>query len=71
MEVNKNKNKHYNPYDRKTIITIAMFIFTCVSLPGSVKCDMGDTIASLVLFMIITIFVCAGIGWWSRRAEMK
>ncbi len=71
MEQKVKKNKHYNPYDRKTIIMLAMFIFTCVSLPGSVKCDMGDTIASILLFMIITIFVCAGIGWWSRRSEMK
>jgi len=64
-------NKYYNHYDKKTLLMISMFIFTCVSLPGSVKCDMGDTIASLVLFMIIGVFVLAGIGWWSRRAETK
>ena len=47
-----------------------MLLFTIViSLPGSVKCDMGDTVASLILFMIISIFICAGIGWWSRRQE--
>jgi hypothetical protein len=40
-----------------------------ISLPGTVKCDMGDTVASLILFMIISIFICAGIGWWSRRQE--
>lgn len=71
MEVKAKAKIRYNPYDRKTIIMLAMFVFTCVSMPGSVKCDMGDAIASMVLFMIITIFVCAGIGWWSRRAEMK
>ena len=71
MEASTKNRKHYNPYDRKTIIMIFMFIFTCVALPGNVKCDMGDAIASMVLFMIITIFVCAGIGWWSRRSESK
>jgi len=71
MEVKVKSKNHYNAYDKKTIIMLAMFVFTCISLPGSVKCDMGDTIASMVLFMIITIFVCAGIGWWSRRAEIK
>jgi hypothetical protein len=40
-----------------------------LTLPGSVKCDMGDSIASLILFFIISIFICAGIGWWSRRQE--
>ncbi len=47
-----------------------ILLFTLVlSLPGSVKCDMGDIIASLILFLIISVFVCAGIGWWSRRQE--
>lgn len=66
-----NKRVYYKPYDRKTLLIIAMFVITCISLPGNVKCDMGDTIASMLLFMIITIFVCAGIGWWSRRQEGK
>ena len=71
MESKISINKYYTTYDRKTILIYGMFIFTIVSLPGNVKCDMGETIASLFLFIIITIFLFAGIGWWSRRQENK
>ena len=71
MEPKKNVNKYYSAIDRKTILMYGMFIFTLISLPGNVKCDMGDTLASLFLFMIITVFIFAGIGWWSRRQENK
>ena len=71
MEPQKKVNKYYSAIDRKTILMYGMFIFTLTSLPGSVKCDMGDTLASLFLFMIITVFIFAGIGWWSRRQENK
>jgi hypothetical protein len=59
----------YNKFDKKTILTILIVLITCISLPSKVKCDMGDTTASLILFIIISVFVCAGIGWWSRRGE--
>lgn len=71
MEASTKTRKYYNPYDRKTIIIFGMFIFTLISLPTNVKCDMTDNIASLLLFMLISIFICAGIGWWSRRSENK
>lgn len=59
----------YNQFDKKKILTILMFLIIIISLPGNVKCDMGDTISSLVLFIILSVFVCAGIGWWSRRGN--
>jgi hypothetical protein len=71
METQKQVNKHYTIYDRKTILMYLMFIFTIISLPGNVKCQMGETIASLFLFIIITIFIFAAIGFWSRRQENK
>ena len=59
----------YNQFNRKKMFTILIFIIISISLPGNVKCDMGDTISSFILFIIFSVFVCAGIGWWSRRAE--
>ena len=50
---------------------VMMFIIILIGMPNSVKCDMGDTIASMVLFMILLLFVCASIGWWNRRQENK
>jgi hypothetical protein len=59
--------------DRRVLINnrlINLFLtILVVSLPDAVKCDMGDTISSMILFMIIAIFIFAGLGWWSRRQE--
>mgnify|MGYP000509717362 CR=1 FL=1 len=57
MEVQKKVNKYYSAFDRKTILMYGMFIFTMISLPGNVKCDMGETVASLFLFMIIILIL--------------
>jgi hypothetical protein len=57
--------------DRKQIIIWGFFAIVLASLPSSVKCDMGDTLSSLILFLLFTVFICAGIGWWSRRGESK
>ncbi len=57
--------------DRKQLILCGVFTIIIASLPSSVKCDMGDTISSLILFLLFTVFICAGIGWWSRRGESK
>jgi hypothetical protein len=46
-----------------------MLFIVVISLPGSVKCDMGETISSMILFFLIALFICAGLGWWSRRQE--
>jgi hypothetical protein len=62
---------NYRNYDRKTILTYFFVLLVCASLPGNVKCDMGDTISSIILFLLISVFICAGIGWWSRRGESK
>jgi hypothetical protein len=52
--------------------SLAYLFFTVViSLPNSVKCDMGDSVSSLILFLIISVFIFAAIGWWSRRGEMN
>ena len=72
--MNKNKQQQKNfllPSKYSFIVKALMISITLFSLPGSVKCDMGDSIASMVLFMILLLFVCAGIGWWNRRQENK
>jgi hypothetical protein len=61
-------NEKHRNLDKSKLISIILFILT-ISLPGSVKCDMGDSVASIILFIIISVFICAGIGWWSRRQE--
>jgi hypothetical protein len=69
-----NENKReivYKQYDRKKLLTFLIVFLISVSLPGNVKCDMGDTLSSIILFVIISVFVCAGIGWWTRRNESK
>jgi hypothetical protein len=68
MEENTS-NRVYYRNDKKKFLTAIFVILTIASLPSNVKCDMGDTISSLILFIIISIFICAGIGWWSRRQE--
>lgn len=55
--------------DRRNTLTVLFVFLVCLSLPSSVKCDMGEAISSLILFILVTIFICAGIGWWSRRNE--
>jgi len=71
--MNDNKNKEIFPFQRKNSLKlmIIMTIIYFLSFPGYVKCDMGDTIASLILFLLLVMFICAGIGWWSRRQENK
>jgi hypothetical protein len=49
----------------KNLIVIAVSML----LPGGVRCDMGNTISSMILFVIIGVFICAVLGWWSRRQE--
>jgi hypothetical protein len=44
-------------------------VIVILSLPGSVKCDMGETISSMILFFIIAVFIIAILGWWSRRRQ--
>ena len=61
-------NEKHRNLDKSRLISIFLFILV-ISLPGSVKCDMGDSVASIILFIIISVFICAGIGWWSRRQE--
>jgi hypothetical protein len=68
--MNTEKVKYRN-FDRKSFFTFLFVLITTISLPGNVKCDMGDTISSLILFVVVSVLICAGIGWWSRRGEMK
>lgn len=53
------------------IYLIIMMIVILSSMPSYVKCDLTDTISSVILFFIFTLFTCAGIGWWSRRGDPK
>mgnify|MGYP006915309860 CR=1 FL=1 len=55
----------------KQLFLILTFISAFVSNMSPVKADFGETIATLILFIIITTFVCAGIGWWHKRNESK
>ncbi len=71
MSDSKEYQMVYKRQDRKKIILWAFLLMLCASLPSSVKCDMGDTVSSLILFILFTVFICAGIGWWSRRGESK
>ena len=71
MSDSSKKMNIYKNFDRKKILMFMIVLIVCASLPGNVKCDMGDTISSLILFVIISIFIFAGIGWWSRRGESK
>ena len=72
MNENKNVKRNYLlPTKYTHFFKGIMCMILVFAMPASVKCDMGDTIASMVLFMILLLFVCAGIGWWNRRQENK
>jgi hypothetical protein len=55
---------------RSGLLNLLIFFLT-ISLPSSVKCDMGETLSTFILFFIIMIFIFAGLGFWSRRQENK
>jgi hypothetical protein len=40
-----------------------------LSLLQFIKCDMGETISSCILFIILTLFICAGLGWYNQKQE--
>ena len=61
----------FKQYDKKSLLTFCIITLLILSFPGIVKCDMGEAISSLILFLLISVFICAGIGWWSRRGESK
>jgi hypothetical protein len=70
MEQEKCKIKIvYKSDNRKPILLAIIAFIILASLPSNVKCDTIDTISSIILFFIIAIASCAGIGWWSRRVE--
>ena len=48
---------------------IVIFIVSLFSEITYVKADMIETVSSFILFVLFTIIVFAGIGWWSRRQE--
>jgi amino acid permease len=50
------------------ILTIIIVMLSGVS---PVKAELGDTIASLILFILIASFIFAGIGWWQKRQEKE
>ena len=57
--------------ERSLILILSIFFITLSSNIGSVKADLTDTFASIILFIIFTSFVFAGIGWWSKRQEKQ
>ena len=55
----------------KHFLLIISFMICLLSQAQQVKADMLENIASIILFILITTFICAGIGWWHKRSETK
>lgn len=55
--------------EKNLIVLILMFIVSFSSNIKYVKADIIDTFSSLILFVIFTCLVFAGIGYWSRRHD--
>lgn len=53
----------------KHLFFIFCFISAIFSEITSVKADFIETVASMILFMIVTTLICAGIGWFHKRKE--
>ena len=68
---NFERRVEYRAIDRKTIYLAIIVIIIALTLPLNVKCDTGDTISSIILFVIVSVFLFAGIGWWRKRGEVK
>jgi hypothetical protein len=49
------------------IYSFYFLLFIC--LPQCAKCDMGETISSCILFILLTLFICAGLGWYSQKQD--
>ncbi|MCQ2817934.1 MAG: hypothetical protein MJ252_11775 [archaeon] len=60
----------HNPNSNKYLLFPLMIILS-LSLPNSIKCDAGEVICSMILFILFAIVIFAGIGWWSKRGENK
>ena len=61
----------FRAIDRKTIYMAIIVIIVAFTLPMNVKCDAGDTISSIILLALVSVFIFAGIGWWRKRGEVK
>jgi hypothetical protein len=61
-------NKDYNINKR---LAYLFYILVVISLPSGVKCDMGSTFSTMILFFFIALFIFAALGWWSRRNSTK
>jgi len=62
-------NKNENNLPRKSLIIFLMVFIQFISLINGVKADFGETIATIIFYSLITVFICAGIGWWQKRQE--
>jgi len=54
--------------NRKLMLFLSFLIFF-ITLISPAKADMAESIASMILVILLISFVCAGIGWWHRRQE--
>jgi len=54
---------------KKIIVIVLMVVILFFSQIKGVKADFGETIAAFIFYCLITVFICAGIGWWQRRQE--
>ncbi len=61
--------KKTNSYLSKTVLIILMILILFLSQITGVKADFGETIATIIFYSLLTVFICAGIGWWQRRQE--
>jgi len=53
----------------KQNLLFILYITLLISLPQCIKCDMGETISSCILFILLTLFICAGLGWYNQKQE--
>lgn len=70
MDVKQNATNSYWEFKQK-LAYVVILVIILLSLPSKVKCDTGETISSVILIVLIVLFSCAGIGWFSKRNEAQ
>jgi len=54
---------------QKIIVIFLMMVILFFSQITGVKAELFETIATIIFYLLVTVFICAGIGWWQRRQE--
>lgn len=63
------KKKYSVSIKQKNFLLILIFMTVLLSFPGYVKTELMDSIATMLLVLIIGVFLCAGIGWFAKRND--